>query len=89
MCIQAPTCGTGGFQRMFLSGAGVKPVVLEGLFFRSRITPFGSSRSLTTRFFSCQPTLYTQNSECSLSMVCAQIDTMHGQICRFIPLFGG
>lgn len=51
-----PTCGTGGFQRMFLSGAGVKPVVPEGLFFRSRITPLGSSRSLTTRFFSCHPT---------------------------------
>lgn len=57
MC--TPTCGTGGFQRMFLSGAGVKPVVPVGLFLRSRSTPLGSSRSLTTRFFSCHPTWCT------------------------------
>lgn len=50
------TWGTGGFQRMFLSGAGVNPVVPVGLFFRRRTTPLGSSLSLTTRFFSCQPT---------------------------------
>lgn len=50
------TWGTGGFQRMFLRGAGVKPVVPVGLFFSSRTTPLGSSLSLMTKFFSCQPT---------------------------------
>lgn len=59
VCLCTPTCGTGGFQRMFLSGAGVKPVVPVGLFLRSRSTPLGSSRSLTTRFFSCHPTWCT------------------------------
>lgn len=59
VCLCTPTCGTGGFQRMFLSGAGVKPVVPVGLFLRSRNTPLGSSRSLTTRFFSCHPTWCT------------------------------
>ena len=54
-----PTCCAGGFQRMFLSGAGVNPAVPVGLFLRSRITPLGSSRSLTTRFFSCHPTWCT------------------------------
>lgn len=41
---------------MFLSGAGVKPDVPAGLFFSSSATPLGSSLSLATRFFSCQPT---------------------------------
>lgn len=45
---------------MFLSGAGVKPVVPVGLFLRSRTTPLGSSLSFITRFFSCQPTWLTE-----------------------------
>lgn len=50
------TCAWGGFHRMFLRGAGVKPDVPAGLFFSSSTTPLGSSLSLPTRFFSCQPT---------------------------------
>lgn len=50
------TCAWGGFHRMFLRGAGVKPDVPAGLFFSSSTTPLGSSLSLATRFFSCQPT---------------------------------
>lgn len=50
------TCAMGGFQRMFLRGAGVNPQVPVGLFFSSRTTPLGSSLSFPTRFFSCQPT---------------------------------
>lgn len=81
MCIY--TWGTGGFQRMFLSGAGVKPVVPVGLFFRRRTTPLGSSLSLITRFFSCQPTWltgceHTETRTQSISM--CSIYTMYGQI---------
>ena len=50
------TCTRGGFQRMFFRGAGAKLEVPEGLFFRTRTTPEGSSLSFPTKFFSCQPT---------------------------------
>lgn len=57
------TCAWGGFHRMFLSGAGVKPDVPAGLFFSSSTTPLGSSLSLATRFFNCQPTCSRKHTQ--------------------------
>lgn len=50
------TCRPSGFQRTFLSRAGVELRVFWGLFFSVRMTPHGSSLRALTRFFSCQPT---------------------------------
>lgn len=50
------TCRPRGFQRTFLSRAGVELRVFWGLFFSVRMTPHGSSLKALTRFFSCQPT---------------------------------
>lgn len=50
------TCKPSGFQRTFLSRAGVELRVFWGLFFSVRMTPHGSSLRAFTRFFSCQPT---------------------------------
>lgn len=76
-CMCACTWGTGGFQRMFFSGAGVKPVVPVGLFFRSSTTPLGSSLSLKTRFFSCQPTWLTGSERTWRSCVWLKIYSMY------------
>lgn len=76
-CMCACTWGTGGFQRMFFSGAGVKPVVPVGLFFRSRTTPLGSSLSLKTRFFSCQPTWLTGSERTWCSCFWLKISSMY------------
>ena len=50
------TCRPRGFQRTFLSRAGVELSVFCGLFFSVRMTPHGSSLRAFTRFFSCHPT---------------------------------
>lgn len=56
------TCRPSGFQRTFLSRAGVELSVFWGLFFSVRITPHGSSLRALTRFLSCQPTCGTQTA---------------------------
>ncbi|TNN33936.1 hypothetical protein EYF80_055905 [Liparis tanakae] len=55
-CVSGSTSGPSGFQRTFLSSAGVELRVFWGLFFSVRMTPHGSSLRALTRFFSCQPT---------------------------------
>lgn len=52
-----------GFQRTFLSRAGVELNVFWGLFFKVRMTPHGSSLKALTRFLSCQPTCGTQEHQ--------------------------
>lgn len=57
------TCKPSGFQRTFLSRAGVELSVFWGLFFSVRMTPQGSSRRALTRFFSCHPTWGTHTAD--------------------------
>lgn len=63
------TCRLSGFQRTFLSRAGVELKVFWGLFFSVRMTPHGSSLKALTRFFSCQPTCGEQTHETKVMLV--------------------
>lgn len=63
------TCRLSGFQRTFLSRAGVELKVFCGLFFSVRMTPHGSSLKALTRFFSCQPTCGEQTHETKVMLL--------------------
>lgn len=56
-CSSLLTWSARGFHLTFFRRAGAETRVFWGRFFKVKITPFGSSRSAFTRFFSCQPTL--------------------------------
>lgn len=71
---QVFTCRPSGFQRTFLSRAGVELNVFWGLFFSVRMTPHGSSLKALTRFLSCQPTYGTQSHQANkTSPSCKQL----------------